>query len=686
MSNHTSLSSGFFAWGFDTETELIRPGVLAPPMACLTHADASCNGILHANDAEAKALMSRKLSDPSVRIVGQNVAFDMGVVAEKWPDLVIPIFAAYDADRVTDTMLRMQLIDIAQGTYRGRHNADGTYTKYGYSLEDIARRILKVQLRKDGYRMRYGSFIDVPLEAWPARAEELQLEARGMLEAFHLTGRTEKSLNKEGKAFLKELEALVTDSPLRCIEYPIDDAIYTLKVHDVQETAPAAWLVDQFYQCRGAFALHLSSAHGLRTEGTAVRALKMKTEAKLVDVTARLQAVGFVRADGSRDTKKVAAHMLAVCAREDLPVRRTDKEGVCLDSDACEATEDALLVDYANYSGLQKTLDSDIPMLEAGTMQPVHTRYGLAESGRTTSSGPNIQNFAKSGGVRECFVPRPGNVFPQGDYPQLELFTLAQCCYTWLGYSTLGDMLKKGIDPHTSFAATLAGVSYEEGAKLAKTKGHFKDNLRQIAKVFNFGKPGGLGPAKLVTLANTDAYGNVKFDEDPEKAIVKAKEYGKVWLETFPEMKDYFARVNTLLKNKEKRATVTLPGTGFVRGGAPYCAACNTGFQGLGAACAKNALYLVARAQYAEPASVLYGTRTAWFVHDEIAIEAPEATAHECALELVRLMIVGANEFLPDVPYTAEKMADVPTIMRRWSKDAKQVWHNGRLIPWEAAA
>ncbi len=280
--------------------------------------------------------------------------------------------------------------------------------------------------------------------------------------------------------------------------------------------------------------------------------------------------------------------------------------------------------------------------------------------------------------IRECFRPRQGRVFIQGDLPSLELFTLAQCCYSWLGHSTLGEMLKKGIDPHTSFAAKLGGMTYEEGVRLNKAKDpRFSKELRQIAKVFNFGKPGGLGPAKLVTLGASDAYRVIITEAE-------AKEYGKVWLETFPEMKEYFARINKLLQNPARLATVTLPITGFVRGGAMYCPASNTGFQGLGAACAKHGMWLVARAEYTQPSSPLYGSRTVAMVHDELIAECDEDKCHEAAHELVRLMVEGANAFLPDCPIALSKME--PTAMTSWSKDAKQVWHNGRLIPWEAAA
>lgn len=276
--------------------------------------------------------------------------------------------------------------------------------------------------------------------------------------------------------------------------------------------------------------------------------------------------------------------------------------------------------------------------------------------------------------IRECFVPRPGKVFIQSDFPQLELFTLAQCCYTWLGQSALGEMLKAGIDPHTQFAAKLAGVSYEEGCRLKDAKDKHFLKLRQIAKAFNFGKMGGLGPKKLVDLAATPAYGRTKITE------AESRKYGKEWLEMLPEMTLYFDRVNRLLAGRET-CTIVLPSTGAVRGGTMYCAACNNGPQGLGAVCAKNAMWLVSKAQYTEPQSPLFGTRTCAMVHDEIIAEADEDTCHESAHELSRLMVVGANKFLPDVPIALSRME--PVVMRRWSKEASQVFIDGRLVPWE---
>lgn len=275
--------------------------------------------------------------------------------------------------------------------------------------------------------------------------------------------------------------------------------------------------------------------------------------------------------------------------------------------------------------------------------------------------------------IRECFVPRAGCLIVAADYPQLELFTLAQTCYTWLGYSALGDMLKAGVDPHTAFASKLAKCTYDEGMALKDSEDPVFYKKRQVAKAFDFGKPGGLGNAKLATLAASPAY-RVVITED------EAREYSKEWFLTFPEMKEYFARINKILSGSET-ATIRLPFTGFVRGGAKYCALCNTPFQHLGAACAKRAMWLIARAEYVDTSSPLYGARTVAMVHDELLAECREEVCHEAGFELARLMAVGANEYLPDCPIPVSKIK--PVAMRCWSKTAKQVFRDNRLVPWE---
>lgn len=233
--------------------------------------------------------------------------------------------------------------------------------------------------------MRYGELRDTPIDRWISHAIEMQAEARVLLKAGDPFGGYDP----------KDLEAILLDPPEQIINYPLDDARTTLDVFLKQEPCAAEYLKSQFHEARAAWALHLSSCWGLRTDAKGVEELRALTEAAIVDVKARLIACGMVRPDGSRDTKKAAEYMARYCMENNLPIRKTKGGGVSLDAEACIAAEDPVLADYERYTGLNKTLSADVPMLRKGTVFPVHCRYDIAETSRTTCSNPNLQNVSK---------------------------------------------------------------------------------------------------------------------------------------------------------------------------------------------------------------------------------------------------------------------------------------------------
>ncbi len=681
---------------YDTETCLIRPALLAPPMVCTTW---QCPGedsqIVHVNDAYP--VIRSWLEDPNRLLIGHFLAYDMTVVCAQFPDLVPLVFAAYKANRCICTKIRQQLLDIAGGVFRGRVGDKGRWITHKYDLGDLSKRHLGKPLIKDGWRLEYAHFLDVPLSRWPERARERQAISRARRAELPALPGKDKALAAE----IANLDAIINDVPEGVIRYPLLDAETTLGVYQSQEIH-SSYLKDEHRQAYAQFALYLSSTWGLRTHAPGVEALRLELQQAYEELAGEFEALGYVRPDGTRDMKAIKKLMVETCREQGIAIRRTDghaKEGakcghaddceehVSLDSDACEAVAlvdpTCTIADYSELSALKKMLTSDVPMLQAGTVYPVHTRFDIAETGRTTSSKPNIQNLNTGRGkkaatsvaqrlrpnIRQAFIPRPGHVFMQADFPQLELYTLAQCCYTWLGFSKLGDALNAGMDPHLAVAAQIVGVTYEEAAANKKRKDI--DHARQVAKVFNFGKPGGLGAKKLVLFARK-TYGVVLTVEQVEQ-------YTNQWHAAFPEMRQYFARVNAMFGDDIERVSIESLFTERWRGGTTYCGACNNGFQGLGADCAKAAVCLIAEAQYSIETSPLYGSRTPAFVHDEFIGEVLDnPKAHDAAMELGRLMMVGANQFLPDVPI--KKME--PVLMRRWDKNAEQVFVNGRLIPW----
>jgi DNA polymerase I len=665
----------------DTETCLFRPGVMAPEIVCISYQRPGFEpGLVHQADPGALELVETSLRDSRVLLVGHHMAFDMAVLCAKWPHLLPLVFKAYDEDRIACTKIRQQLLDIAAGEFRGRkqvfekeieveiteddEDAEegevGTIVKklvrgarwipHNYELNDLIWRAAGRRLEKDEWRLRYSEFLEVPITKWPEGAQK----------------------------------------------YPKEDARATLDVFLVQEQH-VEHIPDQFRQARAAWALHLTSVWGIRTRAAGVDALERETIEALQGVKETLQDAGLVRRggkkDGTRDTKAAKARMVRVCTeqgkevRMTAPTKRFPHGSVSLDSDACEASGDSLLEDYAEITFLSNTLSRDVEMLRAGVDFPVHTSFGMAASGRSTSAKPNVQNPKRRNevyrdgklkytlpDVRECFVPRPYKIFAQADFSGLELHTLAQTCISLFGYSELGKVLNAGLDPHSDFACQILGISYEEGMKRKKAGDKEFDNARQTSKVANFGYPGGLGAESLCFFARKSY--NVYLTEEQAKVLKQ------VWLQRWPEMKDFFNHCGTLAGDAGDGLMRQLFSDRW-RGGCHYTALCNSWFQGLGADAAKRALYLVQRACYAESGSILYGSRPVNFVHDEIIMEVDDdERAHDKAIELGRLMIVGGTEFLPDVPPRIE-----PLLSRCWSKKSKPVFDGQkRLVAWSPAA
>lgn len=699
---------------FDTETALIRPALHAPPLVCVTWQEFGKGDAQIAHVSTCLPLLEEWLA--TATLVGHNVAYDLAVVAEEFPQLRPAVFRAYDDDRVVCTLIRQQLLDIAAGVYRRKHVGRGVFVKQEYTLEALAKRNAGMQLQKDAWRLSYEAFRDVPLERWSERAREVQANARVRVAAKRAAlaaanAAKDKPTAKALKGEIEGLEAMIASSPEQCVKYPLDDARATLAVYLAQEKH-VAWLDDQHRQSRAAFWLHLSSAWGIRTDEHGVEVLKRETKAQLDDVVDELAQLGLVREDGSRDTKLAKRRMLDVCRRDGITIPRTKTHGeygengeqkkcslldgtelfdvkgghpdceehVSLDGDSCEGSEDEVLEAYAEYATLSKVLSNDVAAFERGTMYPIHTRYGLAGTGRTTASKPNIQNVTNRPGMRECFVARPGKVFFAVDFPTLELYTLAQCCVTWFGASKLADALNGGLDAHTAFAAKILRSTYEEVEAAIKADQPLAKKARKQAKPGNFGFPGGMGPRKFVSTTRKqmgrEAFAELDLDEARAK---KLKE--EDWLAVWPEMESYFARARDLCDNPSRRALAETLFTKRFRGQATYCATCNNGFQALGADCAKRAGWLITRAMYVEPRSPLFDSRLVAFVHDEFIGEADEARAHDAGYECARLMAEGANTFLPDVPIPVAKIR--PALMRRWSKEAKPIFGvDGRLVPW----
>ena len=669
---------------FDTETHLIEPGLLAPPLVCLQWLPSGPyqSAMLIHRDAPGTVPLIKGWLDSDKILVGHNVAYDMAVIAAQWPELLPVIFAKYARNQVTDTLTREQLLMLSRGQFRSfsRPLPDGGVEMIGvkYSLADCITRHFGRQLKKEGWRLFYRVFDQEPnIDAWLPAAKDFQANAR----EGHWPQWALDLTSPEDRA------GLLAASPEEAVTYALEDARTTLALYEHQELValdiPGVF-ADQFRRARASFALHLSSAWGLHTDADAVEELAEKLEVRFAELTADLQHEGIIRDDGSADTKAAMAAMVEACREEGLPVAMTrggtkprangqvSPPQVSLGAEACERfDEDTVIGMYSTFQTLRKTLRNDIKMLRAGVEVPIQPRYDMADTGRTRCSKPNIQAINRGEGIRDCFRPRPGYVFIQGDFEGLELHTLAQWCLTVLGKSELAKRLNAGIDVHLDMAATMLGITYGEALAMKKAGSPAIKEYRQQAKAVNFGYPGGLGAKKLVRYAKSN-YGTVMSLQDAEAAK-------HAWLSKLPEMVDFF-RLAAQATAQDTLATETHIFSGRIRGGCRYSALCNGRFQGLGADAALEAMWRVTEACYVLAASPLYGCRPVAFVHDEIIAECPDAAdrVDAAARELGRLMCEGANVYLKDVPVRV-----LPQAMTKWSKKAEPTFDSqGRIIPW----
>lgn len=665
--------------GFDTETHLIRPGVLTPKLVVGSFCfDAEVDPVLHLG-VDAIDTFESLLADKDATLTIHNAAFDAAVMVASRPYLLGPVFDAYEQGRIRCTKVREMMI----------HNAiygltDDNGPKVSFALADIVFRRFGIDIsesKKDpnAWRLRYHELDGVPLDQWPKEA----------------------------------------------VDYAKDDALWHLRVFQSQEkdrhlsrveNQARSWddrrpvperdaLADELGQTKAAFALHLMAIYGLLTEDEAVQELERVLTAHVQEANRKLAdtgilkpkkvkdpVTGLIHMDWSKDTKKIKELVEAALGASTPRTDPSDKfpEGqVKTDEETLRATGHPDLITLAEVGTDAKVLSVWVPALKGldkkGNQRGLRLPTGwliqptwnvLVASCRTSCYAPPLQQPPRKGNVRPCFVPRPGYWYCSVDYNFIELVTWAQTCLDLFGKSEMAVAINADTDPHCLLAAEIMrvtegrNVTYEEVYAARKTWG--KDP-RQKAKAGNFGFPGGLGVETFLLYAKAN-YG-VGLTQDEGWAIKNA------WKRRWSESEAYFNHFSRLQEKAFGNPfEVTLPRTGFVRGGCTFTSGCNTMFQGLAARGAKEAMWDVAREAYLDPKSDLYGCRPVLFLHDEIVLEVPahRERAHAAAMRTVKVMETAMSRFTPDVKVRAE-----PALCARWYKNADPVWgKDGVLELW----
>lgn len=499
-------------YAMDTETGLTIPANQTPDMVCWTGSDGTTADGPFTPDTLAgklKECLRRK-----VVTAWANGVFDFGCLVKACPESVSTIFALYREGLVYDVLIAEQLAAIGEGTL-GRDPRTGQPIRSeqgkqtgAYSLHFVSSLHLgQDEAKYSGFwRKRYRLLRDVPIAKWLPDAVEYPRE----------------DALKTAQTALAQLELFASG---RYANY-----------HDLAAQAETAWC------------LHLGSIWGLRTDPERVSILEGYVKDARAEVDRRLQALGFLRTDGTQDQAAIKRAVVRAYAPDagrcevcrgtgKTPTGKNGNAVTCVDCDGTglELTPDVPRTETGKVSKDRDTLlesdhqdlidlsesevvkvdDTYLPELRKGVRDPICPRPNvLVESGRVSYSGlvqlmprritwpkgfepPKEHDF----GVRGCFKARPGYYYVSVDYAALELCTLAQVCLWVVGHSEMAQAINESGDPgllHTRFAASLVGKSVDEVLALLAKKDPAAKGWRQAAKAANFGFPGGMGSAKLV--------------------------------------------------------------------------------------------------------------------------------------------------------------------------------------------
>lgn len=619
----------------DTETYLIK-GNNAPPLVCLSYCryDGSeyKTGVMTGPKIAGFIERLATMDDP---IILHNASFDWTVLMRAFPHLMPTLFKLMGEDRVRCTMVREKLHKIrAGGTGAGSVETASGGRVRRLSLAGLAHKYLGFdfvsQKAEGSVRYKYDELANTPADQWPREA----------------------------------------------VDYAALDALVTLLVYQAQEQDfDEVDTADQHRQVRADFALQVMSTEGITVDQDYIDKVDSTLDALLDDLGGKLVARNILTAE---TLKANTAYIKEIVEREhitrSLDVPKTNTGEVSTAKDALKATEHPDLAMYIEYKKAQKLKQTYVPSLHSAAHFDgrLRTRYdSLVQTGRTSSSAPNLQNLPRKGGLRDCFVAAEGHTLVLCDYDAAEMRTLAQCVYDLAGHRTpLMEMYQAhaDYDPHSYFGSKLLGITYEEMLEKVAAEDPEATDTRQRAKPANFGYAGGMGASTFVAYAA--GYG-------VDLSVQEAQELRDAWIQTY-DMRPWFKEAEAA----QARGWVDVPRSQRRRGRVGYTQACNTPFQGLASDGAKDALFTVAHECYAVPSSPLYGSRPLVFVHDEIIIESPDAVAPEAGDRLAQIMCDAMNKVCPDIPAQA-----TPALCKRWLKGAKSVRdEQGRLVAWSPKA
>ena len=294
------------------------------------------------------------------------------------------------------------------------------------------------------------------------------------------------------------------------------------------------------------------------------------------------------------------------------PVKKT-KTGYSTNADVLEKLKDkhpiiTAIMDYRMLTKLNSTYaDGLLKVIEDDGR--IHTTFQnlVTATGRLSSSEPNLQNIPVrtdlGAEIRKMFIPKPGYVFVDADYSQIELRVLAHIADD----TAMQAAFNSGMDIHTVTASQVFNVPPEAVTAIQ----------RRHAKAVNFGIVYGISEFSLA-----DDIGVKRYE---------AKAYIDSYLENYQGVRLYMhkvveeARSNGYTKTLygRRRYIPELKSSNYNIRQSAERIALNTPIQGTAADLIKAAMVRVHHALKAQ----FPKARLLLQVHDELIVECPAEEA-----------------------------------------------------------
>ena len=158
----------------------------------------------------------------------------------------------------------------------------------------------------------------------------------------------------------------------------------------------------------------------------------------------------------------------------EIPGGKKTKSGYSTAADVLEklAVDYPIVNDILEYRGLAKLKSTYAEGLANCIKEDgkIHTTFNqtITATGRISSTEPNLQNIPMrmelGRKIRKCFIPKPGYVFLDADYSQIELRLLAHMA----GDMELIEAYKSAADIHRITASKVFHVPFEEVTDLQR--------------------------------------------------------------------------------------------------------------------------------------------------------------------------------------------------------------------------